>query len=240
MHYETAGSGFPIVLLHGIGSNAKSWRRQIAAFSTRYRVIAWDAPGFGESEDFAEQPPSIRAFADSLRELFDTLGFAEAVILGHSLGGVIAQEFYREYPDRVRALILADTTQGGSANLDDRLRMIRTMPPEELARERAPRLLSKHAPAKVVSEAIAIMSEVRRPGYKFAAIAMANANLDGVLDNAGVPVLMIWGEEDDITSQWNSWPRSAQVEIIPGAGHLCYAEQPEFFNSTVLKFLERI
>ncbi len=237
VHYEIAGSGFPIVLLHGIGSNSRSWRRQIAAFSARYRVIAWDAPGFGKSEDLPEQEPSIRAFADRLKTLLDRLDVESAVIIGHSLGGLIAQEFYRAYPAAVHALILADTTQGRSGSLEDRLRMIRTMSPQDLARARAPKLLSKGASRQLVDEAIAIMSEVRRSGYEFAAIAIANADLRGVLDNCAVPLLMIWGDEDEITPQWSSWPRAARVEVIPNAGHLCYAEQPEIFNALVLDFM---
>jgi pimeloyl-ACP methyl ester carboxylesterase len=240
VHYEIAGNGFPIILLHGIGSNSKSWRRQLDAFSSRYQVIAWDAPGFGRSEDLTVETPSIRAFADSLKELFDSLSLKSAVVLGHSLGGLIAQEFYRVYPDCVRGLILADTTQGRSGNLDERLRMIRTMEPEELARKRAPHLLSKNASAELVEEAVTIMSEVRRPGYEFAAIAIANADLRGILDNIRVPLLMIWGADDEITPQWQSWPSAARVEIIRNAGHLCYAEQPELFNSIVLNFLTPI
>ena len=237
VHYEIAGSGLPIILLHGIGSNARSWRRQLAAFSAAYQVIVWDAPGFGKSEDLPGQVPSIRVFADSLKGLMNSLGLKSAVVLGHSLGGLIAQEFYRTYPQSVRALILADTTQGRSGNLEERLRMIRTMSPQQLARERAPKLLSKNAAPELVEEAIAIMSEVRRPGYEFAAIAMASADMRGVLDNMQVPLLMIWGVEDQITPLWPAWPASARVELIPNAGHLCYAEQPDVFNAAVLDFL---
>ena len=84
------------------------------------------------------------------------------------------------------------------------------------------------------------MSEVRRPGYEFAAIAMTNADLRGVLDEIHVPLLMIWGAEDEITPHWREWPKKARVEIIPNAGHLCYAEQPEIFNSMMLSFLHSL
>jgi pimeloyl-ACP methyl ester carboxylesterase len=240
VHYEIAGNGFPLVLLHGIGSNAQSWHHQIAAFATDYCVIAWDAPGFGKSPDLLEREPSIRAFAASLRDLLDSLDVKSAVILGHSLGGIIAQQFYRDYPERVGALILADTTQGGSTNLAERLRMIRTMTPAELAEQRAPKLLSAAAPPELVRETVAIMSQVRQPGYEFAAIAMANSNLKGVLDHINVPLLMIWGAEDTVTPRWERWPPQATVEIIPAAGHLCYAEQPEFFNMAVMRFLQGV
>src|SRR4029079_2352853 len=116
---------------------------------------------------------SMQFYADALRGLLDELHLRTAVVLGHSLGGVIAQEFYRQYPDRVRALILADTTEGGAAEapetrkrkLENRLRLIRPMTLSQLARERAPALLSKNAPKELMEEAIAIMSEVRQSGY---------------------------------------------------------------------------
>src|SRR5215467_5619872 len=113
MHYEMAGTGPPIVLLHGIGSNSRSWRRQLAAFSVNFTAVAWDAPGFGKSPDITGATPSIGEYTRALKGLLDSLGFDSAIILGHSLGGLIAQDFYRQHPDRIRALILADTTQGG-------------------------------------------------------------------------------------------------------------------------------
>jgi pimeloyl-ACP methyl ester carboxylesterase len=239
MYYEVAGTGPPIVLLHGIGSNSKSWRRQLAAFSADFTVIAWDAPGFGKSPDLTAATPSIGEYTRALRELLDSTQFDSAVILGHSFGGLIAQDFYRQHADRIGALILADTTQGGG-DPSRRLQMIRTLAPQELARRRAPKLLSANAPQQLIDEAIAIMSEVRRPGYEFAAMAMSNADTRGVLDNMTVPLLMIWGAQDEITPPWHQWPRQARVQMIPNAGHLCYTEQPEIFNSIVLDFLTQL
>lgn len=239
IHYEAAGHGIPLVLLHGIGSNSRSWSRQLAALATDFRVIAWDAPGFGKSEDPKADTPSIRYYADSLRSLFDAAQLKNAIVLGHSLGGLIAQEFYRCYPDRVQSLILADTTQGGARHLEQRLHMIRTLTPAALARERAPHLLSKTAPQELIDEAVEIMAEVRRPGYEFAALAMAQSDLRGVLDDIRIPLLMIWGAEDEITPLWQGWPSRARLEVIPNAGHLCYIEQPERFNSIVRKWAEK-
>ena len=239
IHYEVSGQGTPLVLLHGIGSNSRSWRRQLAALSSDFKVIAWDTPGFGKSADPEADTPSIRYYANSLRDLFDQTQLPNAIVLGHSLGGLIAQEFYRCFPERVRSLILADTTQGGARNLDQRLHMIRTMIPSALARERAPHLLSKGAPQELVDEAIDIMSGVRRPGYEFAAIAMAQSDTRGVLDDIRVPLLMIWGEDDEITPMWPEWPARSRLEVIPNAGHLCYIEQPERFNTIVREWAEK-
>src|SRR5579863_10381063 len=100
IHYEVRGEGFPLVLLHGIGSSSRSWRRQIQALSRNFKVIAWDAPGYGGSSDPSGHP-SMRYYADRLRELLDALGIDRTFLLGHSTGGVVAQEFYRANPQSV-------------------------------------------------------------------------------------------------------------------------------------------
>jgi len=240
IHYETAGEGLPLVLLHGIGSNSRSWRRQLAGLCSDFKVIAWDAPGYGQSSDPAGKP-SMRFYADRLRGLLDALDLPRIFLLGHSTGGVVAQEFCRANAGAVAKLILADTSKRGSkSKLEERLRMIRTMTPAQLAAERGPRLLSPSAPQSLVREVVSIMSEVRPAGYEFAAIALAESDTQDVLRDLRIPTLLIWGAEDEITPVWDEVPPGARLEVIPKAGHLCYAEQPEKFNDIVRRFLEDI
>ena len=237
VYYEVAGVGVPLVLLHGIGSNSRSWRRQLAALSGDFKVIAWDAPGYGRSSDPVGEP-SMRFYADRLRGLLDGLGLSSIFLLGHSTGGMMVQEFYRAYRSYVRALILADTRYAGSSsNLEERLRAIRTMTPAQLAADRAPKLLTASAPQAVIREAISIMSEVRPLGYEFAAKALAGADTRDVLGDLHVPTLLIWGAKDEITPLWAEIPAGARLEVIQDAGHLCYAEQPERFNAILRDFL---
>ena len=133
---------------------------------------------------------------------------------------------------------LADTRYKGSQEtLEQRLKMIGTMTRAQLATERAPKLLSRSAPEDLVRETASIMSEVRPVGYEFAARALAGTDTRDVLAGLRVPTLLIWGAEDEITPQWNEVPSGARLEVIPDAGHLCYAEQPEMFNAIVREFL---
>jgi pimeloyl-ACP methyl ester carboxylesterase len=237
IHYETAGTGTPLVLLHGIGSNSRSWHRQIDVLASGFNVIAWDAPGYGRSAD-PEGKPSMAYYARVLCGLLDELGLNRIHLLGHSAGGVVAQEFYRLYPERVIKLILADTSFRGSRDkLEERLGMIRRMTPAELALRRAPLLLSQTAPPELLEETVSIMSEVRPTGYEFAAIALAQCDTREVLRNLNVPTLLIWGVEDTITPLWRDLPEGGRLAAIPYAGHLCYAEQPELFNAIVREFL---
>ena len=237
IHYEIGGKGSPVVLLHGIGSNSRSWRRQLAGLSSNFQVIAWDAPGYGGSSDPSGKP-SMRYYADCLRGLVDSLRISRLFLLGHSTGGVVAQEFYRAYPEYVRALILADTRYLGSKSpLDQRMKSIRSMTPAALARQRAPRLLTGAAPRELIDEVTNIMSMIRPAGYEFAAIALSESDTRDVLKNLRVPTLLIWGAQDEITPLWDELPAGARLKVIPGAGHLCYIEQPDLFNAIVREFL---
>ena len=111
------------------------------------------------------------------------------------------------------------------------------MTPAQLAAERAPKLLSRKASPALINEVASIMSEVRRAGYEFAAIALAESDTRDVLCNLRSPTLLIWGSEDEITPVWDERPAGARLEVIQGAGHLCYIEQPQQFNLIVREFL---
>jgi pimeloyl-ACP methyl ester carboxylesterase len=241
LHYETAGEGPPLVLLHGIGSNSRSWSRQLAALAAQFKLIAWDMPGYGRSSDPPPIKPSMRFYAESLRGLLDSLVMSHVFLLGHSMGGVISQEFYRLFPGYVRALVLADTRNVRSqAGLEERLNSIRTMTPAQLAAQRAPKLLSRSAPSHLVREVESIMSEVRPAGYEFAALALAESDTRDFIRTIEIPTLLIWGAEDEITPVWEDLeelPSHVQLKIIADAGHLCYIEQPDQFNETVKRFL---
>jgi pimeloyl-ACP methyl ester carboxylesterase len=143
------GEGVPLVLLHGIGSNSRSWRRQIEDLSREFRIIAWDAPGYGRSGDPPPATPSMSFLADALALLLDEKQVQRVHLLGHSMGGIVAQEFCRRHAPRLFSLILADTTTGGGppSRLEERLRMIRTMTPAARARQRAPQQDWRPAPA---------------------------------------------------------------------------------------------
>jgi pimeloyl-ACP methyl ester carboxylesterase len=116
--YRELGEGPPLVLLHGFLSDSRCWRRQLEDLSDGFRVLAWDAPGAGSSSD-PPDPFTTADWARCLAGLLDLLGIESAHILGLSWGGILAQEFYRSYPDRVRTLILCDTYAGWKGSLPE-------------------------------------------------------------------------------------------------------------------------
>jgi len=250
IHYERGGSGPLLVLLHGIGSNARSWQHQLQGLADEYDVVAWDMRGYGSSSD-PVAPYSMGDAADDLAGLLDHLGFEKAHIGGLSMGGVLAQEFYRRHARRVRSLILADTNAGQGA-LDDEERQRRldqrlsgAAEPAGLARQRTPALLSADAPPEVVAEAESIMAEIHPEGYRFAARAFADTDERDLLPRIDVPTLVIWGECDTVCPRADADYlaeniKGAQFELIPKAGHLSSQENPSAFNDAVRRFLAGI
>jgi pimeloyl-ACP methyl ester carboxylesterase len=247
IHYERGGQGPLLILLHGIGSNARSWQHQLQGLADEYDVVAWDMRGYGSSSDPAG-PYSSADLAGDVAGLLDHLGFEKAHVGGLSMGGVLALEFYGCQPQRVRSLILADTN-AGQAVLSEEERQQRldqriagAAEPAGLARQRTPMLLSPDASPEVIAEAEMIMAEIHPEGYRYAARAFAETDVRHVLPRIEVPTLVIWGECDTICPREDADfltenIRGAQFELIPKAGHLSNQENPVAFNAAVRRFL---
>src|SRR5260370_12110997 len=105
LYYEQAGSGHPLVLIHGFTLNTQMWEDQFGVFARHYRVIRYDMRGSGQSAMVTEEPFTE---VDDLRALLDTLGVSRAFILGLSRGGSVTIDFALTYPERTSALILVD------------------------------------------------------------------------------------------------------------------------------------
>ncbi len=108
--FREQGSGIPLMLLHGISSGAASWHKQMAL--NGFRVLAWDMPGYGESPMLAVARANAGDYADALAAMLDRAGVWQAVLVGHSLGALVASAFAAKFPDRVIHLVLADAAQG--------------------------------------------------------------------------------------------------------------------------------
>ena len=114
--FRARGNGSPLVLLHGFLCDSRVWRRELEDLTDQFRVVAWDAPGAGESSD-PPDPFTITDWAGCLAPFLDAIGIERAHLLGLSWGGLLAQAFYRIHPTRVRTLILADTYAGWRGSL---------------------------------------------------------------------------------------------------------------------------
>ncbi|MBI0576922.1 alpha/beta hydrolase [Neobacillus cucumis] len=253
IHYEIEGNGKPLIILHGMGNNSQSWKKQLKGLSEQYTVIAWDAPGYGKSSDPKEELMEFKEFANILKGFIEKLGHESVTLLGHSMGSAIALDFCYRFPDLVDALIISDATRGAAAltkeenesKLKNRLKNIETLTPEEIAKLRVKSLLSPEPSPEVLNEVERIYSQIRPMGFRSVAYSLYHLNNMDILSSIRVPTLVICGELDKVTPVKESQViheklQDSKFEIIPGTGHLCYQEAPETFNSIILDFMNSL
>lgn len=249
--YLRRGQGEPVVFLHGIGGGAKSFLRQIEGLSDRFDCIAWDEPGYGGSTplDFV----TFENLAASLDAFMDQLALPSAHIVGHSLGGMVAQEYVARYPKRVRSLVLSCTSPAFGRSdgewqkqfVEARLGPIeRGMTMEENARELLPSLLA-HADTRDLDLAIACMAEVPIPTYKATVHCLVTFDRRESLPNIKVPTLALAAENDraapaPVVEKMASKIPGARYACLKAVGHLSYLEGPNVFNDEIRRFIGQV
>jgi len=241
MHVELAGSGQPLVLLHGWGTSAQSFSILMPALTRHYRVCALDFPGFGLSE----APPSVWGvddFAACVLALLGRLDVEHAHLLGHSHGGRVAIALAAQYPKLVDKLVLVDSA-GIRPPRTLRLRL-------RGATARAGRRLLSHrlagAPGRRALHALYNrlgMSDYANAGpLRSTFVRIVNEDLSRRLPAIAAPTLVIWGSRDAETPLWmgermaQSIP-NARIVILENAGHYCFLDSPRSFEASVLGFL---
>jgi pimeloyl-ACP methyl ester carboxylesterase len=249
--YRAVGSGPSVLLLHGLGSSSWSWRHQLADLAPDHHMIAWDAPGYGESID-PDEGWSIDDYAAALADFIAELRLCDVHLIGHSMGGVIALAFCREHQDVLGSLMLVDSYCGGAsrptpdtARVQRRIEDFRTHSREQFARLRVPNLLGPQASPALFEEAVRIMSAVRDPAYEVANLALLGADVSDVLAEVRVPTSVVCGEHDSVTPVAESRRLAdgipgAVLTVVPGAGHLVNQEQPRPFNTLLRSHLELV
>jgi pimeloyl-ACP methyl ester carboxylesterase len=251
--YLEAGSGPPIVLLHGIGSRAASWNTQLERWSARYRVVAWEAPGYGSSDDLTAPEPEAADYADALAELLYVLEIQRPIVVGHSLGALIAGTFAARYPDAACGLALLSVACGyGHLSLIDRERRfsaraddLRTLGMDGLAEKRSSAVLSPHASAELRARVRETMATLRESGYLAALRMLTNADLLAVTPKIRIPTLVACGAEDAVTPPEQnrrvaaSIP-SARFKLIERAGHAVTLERPDELDALLLPFFASV
>ncbi|MEW6344091.1 MAG: alpha/beta fold hydrolase [Paraburkholderia sp.] len=238
----------PLVLLHGIGSGAASWVQQFEALGATRRVLAWDAPGYGVSHPVAPASPQAADYADVLRGWLDALGIERCVLVGHSLGAIIAGAFAVANPERLAGLLLLSPAGGyGSAaadvrdtKRDQRLAMLAELGPAGLAEKRSANMLSQHADETARAWVRWNMARIVPHGYAQATHLLANADLASDLARYHGRISVAVGAEDGITPP-SGCERLAQaartsLQVVPRAGHAGYIEAAEAYNTLIDTF----
>ncbi|MEJ0067883.1 MAG: alpha/beta fold hydrolase [Pseudomonadota bacterium] len=241
-----------MLLLHGVGSGSGSWLAQLASLADVRRVIAWDAPGYGESDALPDAAPTASDYAAAALGLADALGLDRFVLLGHSLGAIMAASLCRRAPGRVARLILSAPAAGygtlpaaeRAARIAPRLTAMAELGPSGLADTRARGLLAPQASAAAIDHVRAVMRELRPDGYAQACRLLADSDIFGDLPAIRMPTLVMCGDADAVTPEDGCRRVAAAIadaryETLPGVGHASYIENAPQYDAAVLRFLER-
>jgi 3-oxoadipate enol-lactonase len=243
---QGADAATPIVFLHGVGSDKSVWRPQLEHFGETRRAIAFDYPGYGESDALAGA--SRDDLAASILAAMDALGVSRAHVCGLSLGGVIAIAMHAGAPDRCASLILADTFAAhpdGAGIFERSVAASRTMGMRALAEARVDMLLGSAATAELRAETVETMAVIDPGAYRVGAEAVWLADQRERVVDIRVPTLVLCGAEDRITppalsEELAALIPAARLELIESAGHLANAEQSAEFNGAIDRFLSEV
>jgi 3-oxoadipate enol-lactonase len=241
-----------LLLVHGFPLDSRLWDAQVAGLSSQVRVIAPDLRGWGKSA-VPPGPYSMNQYADDLVGLMDLLGIQRAVVGGLSMGGYISFALWRLHPERVQALVLADTraepdSAQGRANRDVAAARVREIGPAAFAEEMLPRLVAPAnlGDARVRDRALRIMASQPAGGMVAALGAMRDRpDSRDLLGGITVPTTVIVGREDILIPLAEA---RAMAAAIPGArlvevaqaGHLSPLENPRTFNAALREFLGEV
>jgi 3-oxoadipate enol-lactonase len=245
-----AGEGELVVFLHGIGGNRTNWRDQLPVFAQYFHAVAWDARGYGASDD-QDGPLNFGELAEDLLRLIEYFGAPRAHLVGLSMGGVIALDFGLKYPDRVVTLVICDSLPGFSHLSQDQRRefiRLRQEPllagkePHDIAPVVAKTLLGKSPRPGCFERLVESMTALHKESYIKTISGMANYERALKLEAITAPTLIVVGDEDILTPPATSQAmagriKNSQMVVIEHAGHLTNIEQPEAFNRAVLDFL---
>ncbi len=251
LHVREQGSGLPLVLLHAFPLHSAMWLDQRNELSDTARVVTPDLRGFGGSA-LGSDEPSLDRVADDVAALLDKLGLDTVMLGGLSMGGYIAMAFLRRHPQRVRALLLADTKAGADP---EAARANRHRIADELDSSGSTQVLLDDVLPSLISDATKtgqplVLGRVRGlvEAAPPAAAAWAQRAMAARPDSADtlravdVPALVVVGEHDALSPPADAQAMvdllpDARLVTVPGSGHLTAVEAPAEFNGAVRDWL---
>jgi 3-oxoadipate enol-lactonase len=253
--FMTLGSGPTVLMLHGIGGGHRAFAPQVETLaSLGYRAVAWDMPGYGHSAPI--EPYTFKGLAQSCVNLIDALQCESVVLLGHSMGGMVAQEVVARRPDKVNKLILCGTSAAFGKRTDGRSAEAwaqqfiaqRTAPLDagqtmaDMAAKLVPQMVGPGSLPEGLKLAEFCMASVPAATYRRALECLVTFDRQAALAEIRVPTLLVGGEFDRVAApsvmkqMAASIPRARYAELA-GIGHLMNLEAPDEFDALLLDFL---
>jgi len=243
-----------VLFLHGLGGSRTAWDPQLVDLAEAgYRCAAWDMPGYGCSAP-PPVPLSFEVLADACAIWMDATGTASAHLVGLSLGGMVAQHVALRHPQRVRSLVLMDTSPafgfGGTTSAElwiaHRLKPLREGgTPATIAPGVLHGIMAPDVRDHVLATAVAAMSRIPRAGLAAAVECLVTHDVRGRLHEISAPTLVIVGEHDEETpaayaAHLADAIAGAYLEEVPEAGHISNLEAPVVINRLLRQFLAQL
>jgi pimeloyl-ACP methyl ester carboxylesterase len=240
----------PLLLLHGVGANSMHWRFQFAGLGDRFRVIAWNAPGYMLSDNLKQESPTGRDYADAMIDFLDAAGIARCDVLANSFGSRVAQCVAWFHPGRIARMVLTGTAIGQRDMTDGARAKLLAAREAQVASgghgfgERAAALVGPDASEDTISLIQHVLRATNPAGFLRAARFLAsNTYTPDFASRLTMPLLMIQGEADRVTPLETNAAVLAQgvpharLEVLAGAGHLPEVEKWRIVNDMVRDFL---
>ena len=246
--WDEAGSGPVLLLVHGLPFQKGMWKPQLDTLSRKFRVIALDLPGFGESSA-PVGPPSMESLADLLAAFCRNLALDRIVLAGHSMGGYAGLAFARRHPELLRGLVMVASravsdTPDVAANRRSIVARLKTESPEFVAEAMLPRMLASDSRDISLRQSVReLMEPLRSDGIAWAQEAIASrADFSGLLKDIACPALVVAGEKDQVAPLEEAGImaagfRQGRLEVVEKAGHMVSWEQPAAFNAALEKWM---
>jgi 3-oxoadipate enol-lactonase len=250
IYWDEVGDGPPILLIMGLAYPSQMWHRTRPVLAERYRTIAFDNRGSGRS-DVPPGPYSIEAMASDAAAVLDAADVRNAHVYGVSMGGMIAQEFALQYPDRVRSLILGSTTAGVPksvrASPEETLRLLEReqSTPNEAAEAAIPFIYDPGTSRERIDEDLAVRRDwlPRSDAYINQLMGVFEWDSHERLERITAPTLVLHGANDHLVPPSNAEFIAARIPnaklvMIPNASHIYSTDQPEAAHGALLEFLD--
>jgi pimeloyl-ACP methyl ester carboxylesterase len=253
LHVLDEGTGSPLLFVHGFPLDHRMWKHQIEELSRSYRVIAPDLRGFGESSSVANDATlTMRGFADDLAEMLSVLEIDEPVsLIGLSMGGYVAFQFWKYHRDRLSSLVLCDTrsiadSEEARENRFKTAQVVLESGSKPLAEVMGSKLFAPQVSDSVLADVKMMIVESSPSGIAAASRGMAaRPDVTDFLPGIDLPTLVLVGEYDSISSPEEMRRVADQIPgaefaVIPEAGHMSPMENPEAFNRFLSGFFNPI
>ena len=248
--YREMGDGPSIVFLHGLAGNSRSWEGQFDHFSKTYHVIAWDTPGYGCSDN---KKADINTYTNCLNQLLGTLIKDQFLLVGHSMGGVLAGHFASRYQNQLVGLVLSCTHAGNGLekgralpeSYQRRVDELSSMTAENYGTSRAKAMLALNTPSTVFDKVANIAADTSIDGLTNAIRIILETDNTESLSSLDLPTMVISGAVDPVvpkekTDQLHRLVSGSQTAIISDAGHAPYLEKNDHYNKVVSSFIKKL